>query len=98
MKFINRIRQLDPAARKVMILSFLSIAVGNVGALIMVDRAEKRMDAKHDALMRRYKLYVEAFGQMESIAKDITLSGAEREKRIAEILRFLEIVVNEDPS
>ncbi len=77
-------------------LAGASIGLG-VGAL-MARRAERRMEAEHIKLQNRWKFLVYTTGQMLEIEQDVTMSGIERQQKVMELQKFLELVVEQDLS
>lgn len=79
------------------------IAIGLAGASLgfgwgafLAYRAEKRMKDEHEKLQRRWKFLVYTTGQMIDIENDVTMSGVERQMKVYELQKFLELVVEQE--
>lgn len=66
-----------------------------LGSLVAF-RAERRMKAEHQKLQNRWKFLVFTTGQMIEIENDVMMSGIERQQKVMELQKFLELVVEQE--
>lgn len=88
---------MDENLRQRLIAICLGVGAGSLAGYILMVRLERRIKENNERINRRYEMLVEAYSEIEKIANDVSLSGGEREQKINEIMKFVEVVVKEDP-
>lgn len=88
---------MDENLRQRLITICAGTAAGCLTGYIIIARFERRMKENNERINRRYEMVVGAYSEMNKIGHDVTLSGEERDQKIDEIMKFVEVVIKEDP-